>query len=195
MQIIVLEGVDDSGKTEVIKSCYTCAKELGFEVTLLKDPGTTEEGLLVREILLNQSATLSQKEILDLFIRSRKALEPLFAEHKDNPNHIFIMDRYFQSTQVYQGILGGLHKEVLDHVNNDIKPFMLPTLTFFLEGIPNSLKTDDIENRYDRNKAADAYRTLWLRSTNSYYITYRPSLALKVDSVVDILRTHLVKLL
>ena len=51
---ITFEGLDGSGKTTQIRILYDFLKEKGLDVVLTREPGGTEIGAKIRNILLNK---------------------------------------------------------------------------------------------------------------------------------------------
>lgn len=105
---ITVEGPDYSGKTTqvaVIKDYY---ESLGRTVTVTREPGGTEVGMKIREILVQEDAVndpLSVTTQLLLLFAARvhhvdKVIIPALER-----GEIVISDRYIDSTYVYQGLM------------------------------------------------------------------------------------------
>lgn len=82
MQYYVIEGIDTSGKTTqctLIKERYPCTslfecKDSLKKIVLLNEPGGTELGNLLREILLNKRVKMSENSAFLLFLAQRAEL-------------------------------------------------------------------------------------------------------------------------
>lgn len=101
---IVFEGPDGSGKTTQAELLYHRLMENGLPAILTEEPGGTEEGRRIRDILLNPALTIGPKTELFLFLADRadhvqKVIVPSLTEGKT-----VVCSRYFYSTLVYQGI-------------------------------------------------------------------------------------------
>lgn len=105
---ITVEGPDYSGKTTqvaVIKDYY---ESLGRTVTVTREPGGTEVGMKIREILVQEDTVndpLSVTTQLLLLFAARvhhvdKVIIPALLR-----GEAVISDRYIDSTMVYQGLL------------------------------------------------------------------------------------------
>lgn len=106
MQYYVIEGIDTSGKTtqcNLIREHYPCISlsecndSKKNEIVLLNEPGGTELGKIVREILLNERISISENSAFLLFLAQRAEL---FVRIKDLPNKI-IADRSLISGIAY----------------------------------------------------------------------------------------------
>jgi len=140
---ITFEGLDGSGKTTQIRILYDSLKEKGLDVVLTREPGGTEIGAKIRNILLNKDnkGMSSITETL-LFLASRaeltsKVIIPALGEGK-----IVICDRFFDSTVVYQGIARELGEDRILEMSLWATADIVPDLTFLL-----SIKADTCEER------------------------------------------------
>lgn len=120
---IVLEGIDNCGKTTQAALLKEHFEKQGREVVLTREPGGTQAGEEIREILLKP-----REKMMDplaqtlLFYAARKE----FLEEVVKPNlkegKVVITDRFAASTFVYQGYVQGvdenfinlLHKEIVE---------------------------------------------------------------------------------
>lgn len=130
---ITFEGLDGSGKTTQIKLLDSYLKGEGFDVILTREPGGTEIGRKIREILLDKkNQGISHKTETFLFLASRaeltsKVIVPALGEGK-----IVICDRFFDSTLVYQGIARGLGVEEILEMSLWATDGLVPDITFLL---------------------------------------------------------------
>ena len=113
---LVLEGADGVGKTTQIQLLERYLKEAtGHSVQCLREPGGTDLGRKIREILLDpNSGDLSATTEAFLFMAARSHLvENVIQPSLEAGEHV-ICDRFLWSSVVYQGIVGGLGvKEIL----------------------------------------------------------------------------------
>jgi dTMP kinase len=110
-KFIAFVGIDGTGKSTIIKGLFRHMHNKEMSVVALRDPGGTEFGLELRELLF-KCPDLTEYTKLLLFRAMReelveKAIKPQLAQG----NHV-LCDRYSPCTYVYQGILGGLLEEV-----------------------------------------------------------------------------------
>ena len=130
----VFDGVDGSGKTTQLNLFADWLSQLGHDVLTCKDPGTTELGERLREILLHQSETpIHVRSEMMMFTTARtqlveQVLRPALSEGKT-----VVLDRYVLSTVVYQGHAGSLDPEALKKVNDFATDGLWPDHTFVLD--------------------------------------------------------------
>src|SRR5258705_8884098 len=99
---ITFEGLDGSGKTTQISRLAPYLRECGHNVLVTREPGGTEFGEKVRNILMHSGDLDSHTELL-LFCASRSYLvKNVIKPHlsKSN-NNIVICDRFSDSTLAY----------------------------------------------------------------------------------------------
>jgi len=149
---ITIEGLEGSGKSSVINFLEKLLKEKGFSVIVFREPGSTDVGEKIRQILLDkENKRLSRHTELLLYLAARAQLieEKLMGAFKKYD--FIICDRFFDSTLVYQGYALGLGAIV----EKAVKMFSLgitPDLTLVLdvparEGLKRIKNKDRIESR------------------------------------------------
>lgn len=145
---VVFEGPDGVGKSTQAKLfAEWAAKELQAEVVLTREPGGTELGKTLREIILNKEYKLSQAAEFLLFNADRAQHVSEVIVPALQRGAIVVCDRYLPSTFAYQCYgRGWSHKdvEVLHEIatNN-----LVPDHTFLLTG--ESRKESDISDRFE----------------------------------------------
>lgn len=102
---IAIEGVDGSGKSTLVEHLQSHYIKQNKEVVVVREPGGTELGETLRDILKSPNTeTLTKDTEILLFISSRLHL----IEHVIKPalarGAIVIADRFYLSTVTYQGI-------------------------------------------------------------------------------------------
>lgn len=139
------EGI---GKTTQALLLYERLNSAGYDVVLTKNPGGTEFGQKIRELLLHSSFKLSKATELFLFMADRaqhykEVLKPALKEGK-----IVICDRYFDSTLVYQGSGAGWKTAFLYRLHHASTGSLFPDLTIVLDGTPYRELSQ--EDRFER---------------------------------------------
>jgi dTMP kinase len=137
--LITVEGGEFTGKTSLIvptlKSVY---EKCGYKVLTSREPGGTPRAEELRkQIFARLAEGAPAKELADLLNQARRIhLEdivlPFFKENKDG---IVILDRYVDSTFVYQGLEGGVNLNYLkrNHENKETGAMgIYPDLTLIL---------------------------------------------------------------
>lgn len=97
--LFVFEGPDGVGKTAISRMVYDKLKEDNYPVILIREPGTTEVGEQIRKILLDRDNPLPTLVQFNLFSAARAAIIDMVVSE---PKKYFLMDRYIESTIIYQ---------------------------------------------------------------------------------------------
>jgi len=126
---ITLEGIDRSGKTTQAALLH---EALGPEALLLREPGGTDVGERVRELLKDPDTELDPRAELLLFCAARAQLcasviRPALDEGRD-----VICDRFIDSTAAYQGAARGLGVDLVAGLSEIAIAGCRPDLTLLL---------------------------------------------------------------
>ena len=97
---VTLEGIDRSGKTT---QAALLAEALGPETLLLREPGGTEAGERIRDLLKDPAIELNPGAELLLFGAARSALATEVIAPAKEADREIVCDRYIDSTVAYQG--------------------------------------------------------------------------------------------
>lgn len=124
------EGIDGVGKTTVIEAVKQKLDEQGYRVIILREPGSTQLGEKIRDILKSNTPRRGYSEML-LFQASRSEMIETYL--KDNTqNDIVLIDRYIDSTVAYQGYGEGHNLEFINIVNDYVTRDYQPVKTFYI---------------------------------------------------------------
>ena len=104
-KFITIEGGEGCGKTTHIKRIAAHLRESGRTVLVLREPGGTDVGEQIRQVLQysKQSTKMVSETELLLFCASRAQLVREIIQPALAAGQIVIADRFFDSTTVYQG--------------------------------------------------------------------------------------------
>ncbi|MFN2269576.1 MAG: dTMP kinase [Anaerolineae bacterium] len=134
---ITLEGPEGSGKTTQIPLLVDWLREQGYAVELTREPGGTDIGTQIRDVLHDpvNTAMDATAEIL-LYSADRaqhvaQCIRPALAAGK-----IVVSDRYYDSTLAYQGYGRGLDLEMLRAITAFATAGLKPDLTLYLDIAP-----------------------------------------------------------
>lgn len=147
---IVLEGVEGVGKTTQWKRIGERLRDVGHSVVSLREPGGTDGGDLIRNIVLHSDIKLSGAGEALLFAASRAeiiagVIQPALAR-----GDTVLLDRFLLSTYAYQGAGRGLEMKSLRSINEFATRGITPDLTLLL-----SLPVHDALQRAGRRSQAD----------------------------------------
>jgi dTMP kinase len=139
---ISLEGIEGSGKSTQIKLLKDKLKELDYDVLFTKEPGGTEIGKKIRQILLDpiHHKMDDRAEIL-LYAadRAQHVVETIIPALKENK--VVITDRYIDSNIAYQGYGRQLDMKMVRMINEWVIRDIWPNLTILLDiDVQNGLK-------------------------------------------------------
>ncbi len=103
--LVVLEGIDGSGKSTQARRLLRKLRSLGYETVSFREPTRGKWGRLIKKMAKREGSLTAEEEI-DLFIKDRKEnlrqnLRPALGAKK-----VVILDRYYFSTIAYQGAKG-----------------------------------------------------------------------------------------
>jgi dTMP kinase len=164
---ITFEGLDGSGKSTQAQLLAAALAADGREVVATREPGGTELGERVRELLLAEGEVSPWAEAA-LFAAARAQLvEEVIAPAVERGADV-ISDRYLDSSLAYQGIARGLGLERVLELNLHAVRGLLPDRTFLLLVDPHESARrvgddgDRIEREDDgfRSRVDAAYREL-----------------------------------
>jgi dTMP kinase len=128
---VTFEGLDGSGKSTQAELLAEHLRGLGREAVLTREPGGTELGERVRELVLAGPEVSPWAEAA-LFAAARAELVALVIRPALDRGDDVICDRYLDSSLAYQGIARGLGVGRVLELNRPAIGDLLPDLTFLL---------------------------------------------------------------
>jgi dTMP kinase len=128
---VTFEGLDGSGKTTVVELLRALLEEEGREVVATREPGGTDLGERVRELLLNGSDLTPWAEAA-LFAAARAELVERVIRPALDRGADVLSDRYVDSSLAYQGIARGLGVERVLQLNLAATGDLMPDRTVLL---------------------------------------------------------------
>src|SRR2546426_1072759 len=129
--LITFEGPEGSGKSTQSRFLARWLRSKGYSVLWTREPGGTRIGKQLRRILLDpRSGNLSAFVEFSLYEASRAILVEEMIQPNLKKGKIVIIDRFQDSTVVYQGIAGGLGKVFVEQVGRAATGGLKPNLTF-----------------------------------------------------------------
>jgi dTMP kinase len=116
-RLITLEGIEGAGKSSHMQFIAEKLQQAGKEILLTREPGGTELGEGIRELLLenNEEAMSEETELLLMFAARAQHVQqlilPAMAEGK-----MVICDRFTDSSYAYQGGGRGISTEKISQL-------------------------------------------------------------------------------
>lgn len=128
---MTFEGLDGSGTTTQAELLRQHFKEAGRDVVLTREPGGTELGERVRELVLG-GLEISPWAEAALFAAARAELVAEVIQPALERGADVVCDRYLDSSLAYQGIARGLGVDRVLALNVNAIRGILPDVTFLL---------------------------------------------------------------
>jgi dTMP kinase len=128
---VTFEGLDGSGKTTQQRLVAELLRADGLEVVETREPGGTELGERVRELVLHAGDVAPWAEAA-LFAASRAQHVAEVIRPALDRGAAVLCDRYVDSSLAYQGIARGLGLERVLELNLTAVDGLLPKRTFLL---------------------------------------------------------------
>lgn len=130
----MLEGADGSGKSTQAKRLAGDLAAAGREVLHLRDPGSTKLAEAVRAILLDRAQgriDVAAEACLYFSARAQLAAEVIVPALERGA--VVICERWTLSTEIYQGIAGGMGTERIRKLERLVVPGARPDLVVVLD--------------------------------------------------------------
>lgn len=132
---ITFEGVEGAGKTTQIKNLENYLNAQGFKTLLTRQPGGSELGSQIRNLILNPELNDKPSDLAEMFLyladRSHHVEKTILPALKEDI--IVICDRYVDSHIAYQGYARGFDIEKLTYLNSIASKDLVPDLTFIFD--------------------------------------------------------------
>jgi len=153
---ISFEGGEGSGKTTQIKLLANWIQSVWRgKVTQTREPGGTHGAELIRQLLVtgDKERWDSVTEALLMTASRRDNLMRIIKPALDD-NDAVITDRFFDSTSVYQGLVGGVAPEIITALNTLCLDHISPDITILLDidpelGLKRSNRVENAETRFE----------------------------------------------
>lgn len=156
-----LEGVDGAGKSTHIPWLVEQIEQRGHTVITTREPGGTELGETLRELLLHQNMHLKTEALLMFAARNEhleKVIKPALAQ-----GHWVLCDRFSDASFAYQGGGRQLGAEPIERLENWVHPGLQPDRTWLfdlpLELAKERLSATRVLDRFEQEQDAFFERT------------------------------------
>ncbi len=170
-RFVVLEGGDGSGKSTQRDALVTFLEQQGRDVVATREPGGTELGATLRELLLHGQEIDDRAEAL-MMAADRAQHVAAVIDPAIRRGAWVISDRHVASSLVYQGVVRGLGVEAIAAISEFATAGLVPDLVVLLDvddltaAARRSPRADRMEREGDAFHAAvrQAYRDLAVRN-------------------------------
>jgi dTMP kinase len=130
MKLISFEGIEGVGKSTQINLIQEWLKTKGLSTKLIREPGSTEFGEKIRELLLSNDSDISaHSELLLMFAARAEMVNEHLVNSKED---ILLCDRYYHASIAYQGYGRKLSLELIENLIQNIN-CPIPDLTIIYD--------------------------------------------------------------
>jgi dTMP kinase len=152
---ITLEGGDGAGKTTQASLLETWLRERGREVVRTREPGGTEVGTLVRDIVLHHRGEVAPRAEALLYAADRAQHVATLVGPALERGAVVVQDRYLDSSVAYQGAGRVLDAGEIRDLSLWATEGALPHLTVLLDLDPAAARArlDADDKPFDRLEA------------------------------------------
>lgn len=149
MKLITFEGIEGVGKSTQINLILEWLISKGYSTKLLREPGSTDFGEKIRELLLSKESNISAHTELLLMFAARS--EMINKHLIGSTNDFILCDRYYHASIAYQGYGRKLPLELIDQLIKGIN-CPIPDLTIIYDldvKIGFKRKSNDVIDRIE----------------------------------------------
>ncbi|ROP60316.1 dTMP kinase [Curtobacterium sp. ZW137] len=132
-RFITLEGGDGAGKTTQAELLTAWLEANGRTVVRTREPGGTDLGLRIREIVLHERGHVSPRAEALLYAADRAHHIETVVRPAVARGDIVLQDRYIDSSVAYQGVARGLGAEQIRSVSDWAADGLVPDRTVLLD--------------------------------------------------------------
>ena len=169
-KFITLEGSEGAGKSTNLKFIAQWLQKRQLSVVTTREPGGTEIGEAIREILLNPrfSEMTPETELLLMFAaRSQhiqQKIQPTLAEGK-----WVISDRFTDASYAYQGAARGLAFERIAQIENWVQHGFFPDLVFVFD-LPVEVGMQRVQSRGEASDRFEQEQKAFFEKVRQAYL-------------------------
>ena len=130
-KFITFEGIDGAGKSSHVEWLAEQVRQQGHVVHVTREPGGTQLGEKLRELLLNQAMHLETETLL-MFAARREHLAQVIEPALSRGEWV-VCDRFTDATFAYQGGGRGLDRGKLQQLEHWVHADIQPDLTLLFD--------------------------------------------------------------
>ena len=144
---ITFEGADGCGKTTQINLLNEYLKQKNYNTFLTLEPGGSDIGKNLRQILLHHEGFVSDTAELLMYLADRAQHVEAVIMKNVNEGKIVLCDRHIDSTVAYQGYARGGDIEKINQLNEIATQGFKPDVTFVFD-----VDSEIAQERVGKNK-------------------------------------------
>ena len=200
---ITLEGGDGSGKTTQAELLGRWLEQAGRTVVRTREPGGTEVGIEVREIVLHHRGDIAPRAEALLYAADRAHHVATLVRPALERGDVVLQDRYIDSSVAYQGAGRVLDPDAIRGLSEWATVGLQPDLTILLDLDADAARgrLDEARTRYDRLEAEasefhDRVRAAYLAIADAEPDRFLVvDASAPVDDIAGIIRARVARLL
>ena len=152
---VTLEGGDGAGKTTQAQLLAEWLSDRGASVVRTREPGGTEVGALIRDIVLHHRGEVAPRAEALLYAADRAHHIATLVRPALERGDVVIQDRYLDSSVAYQGAGRVLGRDEIRDLSLWATGGLLPDLTVLLDLDPEAARArlDAADKPFDRLEA------------------------------------------
>ena len=182
--LISFEGIDGSGKSTQYTIFKNRMEEQGIPYLAMREPGGTEAGEEIRDVLLQKSFSIAVQTELLLYLAARVELCQQVISPALTAGKVVLCDRFSDSTLAYQGYGGGLELRWIRELNIKATGHIAPDITFLFDlPIEDALKRRGKDP--DRMEAKSSYFHQRVRSGYLDIASCEPQRVFVIDGLKE----------
>lgn len=126
MPYFAVDGPDGVGKSTWIKKFREYLELKGFMVQLIREPGHTNVGQMIRQKIFDNPG---EDYAIELFMLDRVFTQQTVTKPKLKEGYVVLSDRSVMSSLVYQGFVNNRFSDILNR-HRAMQDFLWPSLVF-----------------------------------------------------------------
>ena len=188
-KFITFEGIDGAGKSTHLAFVTELIRSRGLKVVCTREPGGTELGETLRELLLHTTMHIETEALL-MFAARREHLAQVIQPTLSRGDWV-VSDRFTDASYAYQGGGRKLGLDKLSILEQWVHPDLQPNITLLFD-VPLSIA----RQRLDNNGGLDKFeqeQTEFFKNTREEYLRRAaefPERFRIVDSSLPIIEIH-----
>lgn len=155
--LVTFEGGEGCGKSTQVKRFVQYLQEKGIDFVQSREPGGTEVGEKIREILTHDKSKVSPKVDTFLLCACRAKIVEEVVRPALEEGKVMVLDRFYDAFYAYQGYGEGVDLKMLKNITEYVVgKDIVPDLTFLFdlsyeEGMSRKAKNENLKNldRYE----------------------------------------------
>jgi len=132
-RFITFEGVDGAGKSTQLEYAVKYLEDRGVDVVKTREPGGTEIGETIRELILQANSPLdASTELLMIFAARNEHIERIIKPAIARGSTV-VCDRFTDATFAYQGGGSKMESARIETIEAWVQGTLQPNITFFFD--------------------------------------------------------------